>query len=90
VPGFFNFEARRAPYAVAMSVSASYSVSGMTCDHCVRAVTAEMEKLSGVTDVDVDLGSGRVTVTSADPLDEAEVRAALDEAGYELVGSTSA
>jgi copper chaperone len=62
---------------------ATYSVSGMTCDHCVRAVTNEVSKLPGVTGVDVDLGGGKVTVTSDAPLDFADVKAAVDEAGYE-------
>ena len=67
-----------------MSVTTTYTVSGMTCQHCVNAVTGELSSLTGVDDVQVDLGSGAVTVTSAAPLDEADVRAAVDEAGYEL------
>lgn len=63
----------------------TYQVQGMTCDHCVRAVTGELTGLDGVTAVDVDLPSGAVRVTSDAPLDEADVRAAVDEAGYELV-----
>ena len=65
--------------------TATYTVSGMTCDHCVRAVTDEVSKLRGVDTVDVDLGSGGVTLTSEERLDESEVRAAVEEAGYELV-----
>ncbi|HEX6418868.1 MAG TPA: copper ion binding protein [Acidimicrobiales bacterium] len=64
----------------------TYQVSGMTCDHCVRAVKDELGKLDGVSDVDVELSSGRVTVTSASDLDLAAVREAVDEAGYEVVG----
>lgn len=64
----------------------TYQVSGMTCSHCVNAVQAEVGQLPGVTQVEVDLGSGAVTVTSEAPLDEAAVRAAVDEAGYTLVG----
>jgi copper chaperone len=67
-----------------MSHQTSYTVSGMTCDHCVRAVTDELSRLDGVTAVAVDLTSGRVDVTSAGPLPEAAVRAAVDEAGYQL------
>ncbi len=63
---------------------ATYTVTGMTCDHCVRAVTAEMTGLPGVTDVDVDLASGRVRVTSEQPLEDDAVRAAVEEAGYEV------
>lgn len=65
--------------------TSTYKVSGMTCGHCVQAVTGELKKLDGVQDVNVDLDSGGVTVTSATQLDEAQVRAAVDEAGYELV-----
>lgn len=64
----------------------TYQVSGMTCSHCVNAVQTEVGQLPGVTQVEVDLGSGAVTVTSEAPLDEAAVRAAVDEAGYTLVG----
>ncbi len=65
--------------------TATYTVSGMTCGHCVSAVTSELEQLDGVTDVQVDLASGRVTVTSGAPLDDAAVTAAVDEAGYLVV-----
>ena len=65
--------------------SSTYEVRGMTCEHCVRAVTSEVESLPGVTGVYVDLGTGRVVVTSDAPLDDAAMRAAVDEAGYELV-----
>ena len=67
-----------------MSVTTTYTVSGMTCQHCVNAVTGELSSLDGVDDVRVDLGTGVVTVTSSRPLDENDVRAAVDEAGYEL------
>jgi copper chaperone CopZ len=62
--------------------TAIYGVDGMTCGHCVQAVTSEVGAISGVTDVSVDLSSGAVTVTSREPLDPAEVHAAIDEAGY--------
>ncbi|WP_405098483.1 heavy-metal-associated domain-containing protein [Micromonospora sp. NBC_01412] len=62
-----------------------YTVSGMTCSHCVNSVQAEVSQLAGVTEVLVDLTSGAVTVTSDGPLDETAVRAAVDEAGYTLV-----
>jgi copper chaperone len=67
-----------------MSVVATYSVTGMTCDHCVQAVSGEIAALPGVESVEIDLGRGAVTVSSAAPLAEADVRAAVDEAGYEL------
>jgi copper chaperone CopZ len=63
-----------------------YDVQGMTCAHCVQAVSSELGGLPGVEDVQVDLPSGKVTVTSEQPLDSAAVAAAVDEAGYELVG----
>lgn len=66
--------------------TATYRVSGMTCGHCVNAVTEELTKLATVTSVDVALEGGRVTVTSTAALDEDDVRAAVEEAGYELVG----
>ena len=62
----------------------TYQVQGMTCDHCVRAVTEQLEELDGVTQVDVDLTTGEVHVRSSDPLDPAVVAGAVDEAGYEL------
>lgn len=66
-----------------MSTS-TYTVTGMTCGHCVASVTAEVSALRGVTDVQVDLASGHVTVTSECPLEEAAVRGAVEEAGYAL------
>ena len=67
-----------------MSVTSTYTVTGMTCAHCVQAVTGELSGLAGVDAVQVDLASGAVTVTSAEPLADEAVRAAVDEAGYEL------
>ena len=68
-----------------MSTS-TYTVVGMTCGHCVSAVTEEVSRLPGVTGVDVDLASGGLTVTSDAPLEETAVRAAVEEAGYEVAG----
>lgn len=62
----------------------TYTVDGMTCGHCVASVTEEVSRLAGVSGIDVDLESGAVTVTSESALDEADVRAAVEEAGYEL------
>jgi copper chaperone len=70
--------------------TATYAVTGMTCGHCVAAVTEEVSRLDGVQDVTVELvkdGASSVQVTSANPLDEAAVREAVDEAGYTLVAS---
>lgn len=63
----------------------TYHITGMTCGHCVNAVTTELTALPGVTNVAVDLATGTATVTSDNPLDIEAVRAAIDEAGYELV-----
>lgn len=70
-----------------MAVTSTYTVTGMTCGHCVTAVTNEISALDGVADVQVDLGSGAVTVTSDTPLSDEDVRAAVDEAGYELANA---
>ena len=61
------------------------NVSGMTCGHCVSAVTMELSLLATVTEVDVDLESGQVTITSDAALEQAQLATAIDEAGYELV-----
>jgi copper chaperone len=63
----------------------SYTVTGMTCEHCAAAVTEEITALAGVRQVDVDVATGHVTVTSDNPLAMENVRAAVTEAGYELV-----
>jgi copper chaperone len=62
----------------------TYTVTGMTCAHCVGAVSEEVGRLDGVRDVQIDLASGAVTVTSDRALDLDAVRAAVDEAGYAL------
>jgi len=64
--------------------TATYAIKGMTCSHCVSAVSAELGQLPGVSGVLVDLASGTATVTSAQPLEVQAVRDAVDEAGYEL------
>ena len=65
--------------------STTFRVEGMTCDHCVHAVTTELLLVPGVEAVRVDLPSGTVEVTSAQPLAEDDVREAVDEAGYTLI-----
>jgi copper chaperone CopZ len=62
----------------------SWTVTGMTCGHCVTSVTEEVSEIAGVTDVDVVLETGAVTVTSDRRLDEGDVRTAVEEAGYQL------
>jgi copper chaperone len=62
----------------------TYTVTGMSCDHCVRAVSSEVSSLPGVTQVDVDLVSGRVVVVTDIPIDDEGFRVAVEEAGYEV------
>lgn len=64
----------------------TYTVTGMTCEHCVASVTEEISEIDGVTAVAVDLPTGAVTVTSDRPVEAAQVRAAVEEAGYDLAG----
>ena len=70
-----------------MTSTASYTVVGMTCGHCVSAVTEEVSQVPGVTGVDVDLASGALTVTGETAVDGGAVRAAVEEAGYEVAGA---
>jgi copper chaperone len=67
-----------------MSFIETYDVVGMTCDHCARAVSAEVGALEGVTDVDVDLSTGRVRVTTEKAVPSTQLREAVEEAGYAL------
>ncbi|MTD58466.1 heavy-metal-associated domain-containing protein [Amycolatopsis pithecellobii] len=62
----------------------SYTVTGMTCEHCVKAVTEEVGAIDGVQSVVVDLPTGALTVVSAAGLSDEAVRAAVDEAGYQV------
>ncbi|MFH8799441.1 heavy-metal-associated domain-containing protein [Streptomyces sp. NPDC017936] len=68
------------------SVTTVYKVSGMSCGHCEGAVSGELSELPGVSSVKAVASTGEVTVVSAAALDEEAVRAAVDEAGFELVG----
>ena len=68
-----------------MSDTRTFTVQGMTCGHCVSSVTEEVQEIPGVEQVDVVLETGAVTVTSSQPLDDAAVRSAVEEAGYQLV-----
>lgn len=72
-----------------MTIMSTYTVNGMTCGHCVASVTEEVSEIDGVTDVKVDLASGRVEITSDAAIEPAAVKAAIDEAGYELVAGPS-
>ncbi|MER6322273.1 heavy-metal-associated domain-containing protein [Streptomyces coelicoflavus] len=68
------------------SVTTVYKVSGMSCGHCEGAVSGEISEIAGVGSVQAVAATGEVTVVSEAPLDDAAVRAAVDEAGFELVG----
>jgi copper chaperone CopZ len=65
--------------------STTFTVTGMTCEHCRRAVTEEISAVEGVESVTVDLATGTVTVAASRPVDRADITAAVDEAGYSLV-----
>lgn len=69
-----------------MPTTTTYQITGMTCAHCVSAVSQELSALPGVREVEVDLGAGTARVTSDAVLPLDEVRHAVDEAGYELAG----
>lgn len=76
-----------------MSETHTYQVRGMTCGHCTRAVTSELEALDSVTGVTVDVvpeGESAVSVTSSTELTQDAVRDAIERAGYDLVGTASA
>ena len=66
-------------------MTSTYEIAGMTCEHCVRAVTEEVGEIAGVTVQSVDLESGVLTISSQQPPAREDVRAAVEEAGYELV-----
>lgn len=68
------------------TVTTTYKVTGMSCGHCEGAVSAEVSGIEGVSAVEVSAETGTLTVTGATEPDEEAVRAAVDEAGYELVG----
>ena len=72
------------PSQTSSDTTRNFTVSGMTCSHCVLSVREEVSEVAGVSDVDVDLASGRLTVTGENVSDEA-VRAAVADAGYEVV-----
>ncbi len=67
------------------TTTTTITVSGMTCGHCIAAVTEELTGIDGVTDVTVDLASGAVSISSDGPVDRVLIANAIDEAGYEVV-----
>jgi copper ion binding protein len=66
------------------TATSTWTVTGMTCGHCVASVTEELQEVDGVQDVAVTLETGEVVVTSAEPLTREAVEAAVTEAGYQL------
>jgi len=68
-----------------MATTTEYQVTGMTCGHCEMSVREEVEQIAGVESLQVSAQSGRLVVTSAQPVDDAAVLAAVDEAGYSAV-----
>lgn len=70
-----------------MSTTSTYTVTGMTCSHCVASVREEVTKVDGVSAVDVELATGTVIVQAEGQVDRAAVVAAVDEAGYEVTAS---
>ena len=67
-----------------MTVTQNYTVTGMTCGHCVMSVTEEIQEIPGVENVEVVLQTGSLSVTSAEPVDDDAVKAAVEDAGYQL------
>ncbi|ANS79516.1 Copper chaperone [Serinicoccus hydrothermalis] len=68
-----------------MGTTTEYQVTGMTCGHCEESVRAEVSQVPGVTGIEVSAQSGQLTVTSEQPVDDAAVIAAVDEAGYAAI-----
>ncbi|NUW45919.1 heavy-metal-associated domain-containing protein [Nonomuraea rhodomycinica] len=71
-----------------MATTATYTVKGMTCGHCVSSVKEEVGEVPGVTGVEVDLQSGLLTVASEQPVEQAAIVAAVEEAGYSVEGAS--
>ncbi len=71
-----------------MSVEKTLKISGMTCGHCVASVTKELSKLPGATNVTVDLASATAHLKADESVTEADLAAAVDEAGYQLVSAS--
>lgn len=67
-----------------MTTTQNYTVTGMTCGHCVMSVTEEVQEIAGVENVDVVLETGSLTVTSSEPVDDDAVKTAVEDAGYQL------
>ncbi|MEV0946886.1 heavy metal-associated domain-containing protein [Rhodococcus sp. NPDC049939] len=72
------------------TVTATVTVTGMTCGHCVSSVREEIGSLSGVVSVDVDLATGKVVIDSTEPLDPSAIAGAVEEAGYTVTDPSDA
>jgi copper ion binding protein len=73
-------------HAPAFTGTQTFTVTGMTCSHCERAVAEELGRIDGVTSVAVDLATGTVTVQAPYPIERDQIAGAVDEAGYALTG----
>ncbi|SDZ44656.1 Copper chaperone CopZ [Amycolatopsis xylanica] len=67
-----------------VAMTSSYTVTGMSCGGCAGSVSRALNALTGVSDVKIDLKTGQVTVDSAEPVAEPDIRAAIEKAGYQL------
>jgi copper chaperone len=76
--------AARIAQVSAQRATVTVTVSGMTCGHCVSSVREEISTIAGVTGVDIDLSTGAVTIDSESPVAPAELKVAVEEAGYQL------
>ena len=70
-----------------MSTKTEYQVTGMSCGHCETAIRSEVSEIPGVTGIEVSAQTGRLAVTAEQPIEDATVIAAVDEAGYTAVRS---
>jgi copper chaperone CopZ len=68
-----------------MTTTSEFQVTGMTCGHCEMAIRSEVAQIPGVDGIDVSAQTGKLVVSSASPVDDAAILAAVDEAGYEAV-----
>jgi len=73
---------------IELMTTTTYDVRGMTCNHCAASVTTEVSTIPGVTDVAVDVPAGQVTISSEAEVSASAVKAAVAEAGYEVVDSS--
>ena len=67
-----------------MSTTTTVNVTGMTCGHCAQSVTNELSQIAGVEDVQVDLATGKVEISSSAPIDDVAIATAVEDAGYEV------